>query len=85
MGVRPFWRQYKADDVMAVYSDFVGGKERLTELRLRESEVKRTQWKEKEVNYVRVFRLNDTGKPEWERWREDGESRGSRLQGEVDA
>ena len=69
MGVRPFWRQYKADDVMAVYSDFVGGKERLTELRLRESEVKRTQWKEKEVNYVRVFRLNDTGKPEWERWR----------------
>ena len=69
MGVRPFWRQYKADDVVAVYSDFVGGKERLTELRLREREVKRTKWEEKEVNYVRVFRLNDDGTPEWERWR----------------
>ena len=68
LGVRPFWRQYKADDVVAVYSDFVGGKERLTELRLREREVKRTQWEEKEVNYVRVFRLKDS-KPEWERWR----------------
>ena len=70
LGARPLWRHYESSDVIAVYSDVVNGQERFTEVRLRESEVIRRNFKEKIVEKIRVFRHEEWMEyPTWEVWR----------------
>lgn len=70
MGARPYWTQYKAADVLAVYSERINGVERIVEARLREVSVERDGFDEKTIERVRVFRhYKDMTMPEWEVWR----------------
>ena len=60
-----------ADGVAGVKSAVTAdaGIEVLTEIRLRETTIERDGFDEKEVQRVRIFRLNDQDRPEWELWR----------------
>ena len=67
-GLRPFWCHYKAVDVLAVYSEYIGGEEVLVEVRLREYKIARVGFEEKTVEQIRVFRRNAMGEITWEIW-----------------
>ena len=69
IGARPFWVEYRAADVLAVYSDRVDGNERFLEVRLRERTIERDGFEEKTVERVRIFRHEPGQQPEWELWR----------------
>lgn len=69
IGARPFWVEYRAADVLAVYSNRVEGNERFLEVRLREQTVERQGFEEKTVERVRIFRHEPGQMPEWELWR----------------
>ena len=71
MGARPIWVHYLSCDVLAVYSEVVAGKEQLTEVRLRETDLEHDGFAEKEVQYIRVFRHPPgQAQPTWELWKE---------------
>lgn len=54
-GMRPYWRRYAAENVLAVYSAMIGGKEEFIHLRLREDRTERDGWGERKVERVRVM------------------------------
>ncbi len=69
MGSRPLWAEYRAADMLAVYSERVNGEERFTEARLRETSVDRDGFEEKTIERVRVLRHAEGSAPTWELWR----------------
>ena len=76
-GLRPYWRRYSADEVIAVYSDFQpNGEEVLTHIRMLEWEKQVVDFKEVKIKRVRQFeRLkNDKdgtfGPPQYILWEE---------------
>ena len=69
IGARPYWTEYRAADVIAVYSDRVKGEERFVEVRLRESSIEREGFEEKLIERIRVFRHEGDSNPTWELWR----------------
>jgi len=67
-GVRPYWVQIDAKDIIALYTDFINGVERVTHVRIKECAVIPEGFGAKEVNRVRVLFLDETGKPNWQLW-----------------
>lgn len=55
IGARPYWVPIPAEKLLAVYSDYVAGKEIITHARILESAIEQDGWGEKEVVRVRVF------------------------------
>lgn len=70
MNARPYWVQYKAIDVLAVYSEFVDSQEQLTQIRLREVHTETVGFSEEKTNKVRIFRHPPGGVVTWELWTE---------------
>lgn len=54
-GVRPYWVSVPANDILALYTEFVGGKEVVTHVRLWESVTKRDGFGETTVERIRVI------------------------------
>lgn len=77
MGARPLWAEYRAADVLAVYSERVKGEERFTEVRLRETSVERVGFEEKTVERVRILRHDEGAAPTWELWRKKESAAGT--------
>lgn len=74
-GVRPYWVSIRPEDVLALYTDFVKGREVPVHVRLREISVEREGFGEKEMERVRVIeraaipkqpgQAQDYGPPTW--------------------
>ena len=71
LGVRPFWVEYRAADVLAVYSERTNGVERFVEVRLRETEMELDGFEERTIERVRVFRHEGDSAPTWEIYEKD--------------
>lgn len=81
MGARPYWVSIPAERMLAVYSDFVGGKEVFVHARIYEPRTVRTGYGEEQVDYVRVLNREPLFDPEisdkvtgyapatWELWK----------------
>ena len=67
-GVRPYWAEYEALDVIAVHSKFIKGVETLTHVRLREAETIRDEFSERIEERIRVLRHDGETNPTWELW-----------------
>lgn len=68
-GARPYWVPIRADEILALYTENVGGQEIVSHLRLIETVVERDGYGEKAVTRVRVF---EPGR--WELWESDGKN-----------
>lgn len=55
MGVRPYWVQYRAEDVIFVESEIINGREQFTHVRLKEQRRVRDGWKQEIKDCIRVF------------------------------
>jgi hypothetical protein len=64
-GARPYWVNIRAEDIIALYTAFVGSKEIVTHVRIRETEVVRDGYGEACVKRIRVL---EPGR--WELWEE---------------
>lgn len=64
-GARPYWVSVKAEDIIALYTAFIGGREIISHVRIRESVVVRDGYGEACVKRVRVL---EPGR--WELWEE---------------
>lgn len=62
-GARPYWVSVRAEDILALYTDFVAGREIVTHLRIKEVATVREGFEEKRVKRVRIF---EPGR--WELW-----------------
>jgi hypothetical protein len=67
-GARPYWVHIDAKDILALYTDFINGVERVTHVRIRECAIVPDGFGEKEVKRVRVLFLDAAGKPQWQLW-----------------
>ena len=65
-GARPYWIQVQADDVLALYTRWDGGREVIEHLRLREGVTVRDGFGERTVERVRVY---EPGR--WEVWEQN--------------
>lgn len=67
MGARPYWVHVDADDLIAVYSEIIGGVEVIVHARIEEEAVVRDGYGEREVERIRVLdrviAYNDRGEP----------------------
>jgi hypothetical protein len=70
-GVRPYWVSIAAEDIIALYTTFVGGREIVQHVRIKETIVERDGFGERTVNQVRVL---EPGL--WQLWRQ-AENNGS--------
>lgn len=61
LGVRPLWRRYSAESVLAVHSVQIEGKEQFVHVRLAENFTKREGFKEVKRDRVRVLDREDLG------------------------
>lgn len=66
-GARPYWVPIRADEILALYTENVGGREIVSHLRLVETVVERDGYGERSVTRVRVL---EPGR--WELWESDG-------------
>jgi hypothetical protein len=62
-GARPYFVRIRAQDIIALYTSYSGGKEKITHVRIKESHIVRSGFSEVQVNRVRVL---EPGK--WELW-----------------
>ena len=65
-GVRPYWIQVQADDILALYTRWDGGREIIEHLRIRECVTERDGFGERTVERVRVYEPGA-----WEVWEQD--------------
>lgn len=75
-GVRPYWVHVDARDIIALYTDIIGGVEVVTHVRIKECAIVKDGFGEKEVKRVRVLELDASGNPVWQLWEDqkvDGE------------
>jgi hypothetical protein len=70
-GARPYWVSIRVEDILALYTAFVDGKEVVTHVRIRECTIERDGFGETEVERVRVLEPN-----RWELWRKDKDAAG---------
>lgn len=70
-GARPYWVSIKADDIIALYTAFVGSKEIVTHVRIRENDTVRSGYGEILVERVRVL---EPGR--WELWEKRVDAKG---------
>jgi hypothetical protein len=69
-GVRPYWVHVDARDIIALYTDIIGGVEVVTHVRIKECAIVKDGFGEKEVKRVRVLELDALGNPIWQLWEE---------------
>lgn len=62
-GARPYWVSIRAEDIVALYTEFVNGREVVSHVRIRETATVRDGFSEKVVKRVRVL---EPGR--WELW-----------------
>ena len=55
MGARPYWCTYRAEDVLFVESAMIAGREQFIHVRLRETKIIRSGWKQEKVDCIRIF------------------------------
>lgn len=67
---RPYWIQVEAQDIVALYTAWVGGKEIVSHFRFRERCVTRDGFKETSVDRVRVYEPG-----QWEVWEKAGDAK----------
>lgn len=65
-GARPYWIQVQADDIVALYTRWDGGREIIDHLRIRECAVVRDGFAEKTIERIRVYEPGV-----WEVWEKD--------------
>jgi hypothetical protein len=75
-GARPYWVSIRAEDIIALYTSFVGGREIVQHVRLKECAVERLGFGEIKVERVRVL---EPGR--WELWEKRGDAQGYTLTG----
>ena len=66
IGARPYWINIPAPNILALYTDMVGGREIITHVRIKESIIVRDEWNERIVERVRIFEPGH-----WELWERD--------------
>lgn len=71
-GDRPYWVTYRAEDIIALYTDFKEGRRFVTHVRLREDTVRRVGFSERRFRRVRVLNDDMAGNRIWQLWEEDG-------------
>jgi len=72
LGARPYWVSYRAEDIIALYTEFRGGRRYVSHVRLREDVVKRVGFSERRFRRVRVLDDDpETGRI-WQLWEEGG-------------
>jgi len=54
-GMRPYWKLYRTEDVIAVYYEFINGKKRYTHVRVDDSFIERQGFEEVYVKQIRVM------------------------------
>lgn len=64
MANQPYWVMVDPEEVIAAYSEQVGGIEKLTHVRIRECSIERVGWEEVEIQRVRVLEPGT-----WALWR----------------
>lgn len=76
-GARPYWVHVRAEDILALYTTWVGRREIVSHVRIRELHVERDGFGEKAANRVRVLELAPESdeaaaaiKPRWQLWEE---------------
>lgn len=69
-GARPYWLHVEADDILALYTRWEGGREIIEHLRFRECAVERDGFGERKVERVRVY---EPGR--WAVWEEDAKTK----------
>ncbi len=67
-GARPYWVQIPIIDIIALYFRVVSGRLVIEHMRIRESVVERAGFDEVKIDRVRVFELDEVGKPQWQLW-----------------
>jgi hypothetical protein len=71
LGARPYWSMYRAEDIIALYTEMRAGRKYVKHVRLREDIVKRVGFSEIPVRRVRV--LDDDGvNRTWQLWEVGG-------------
>jgi len=95
MGVRPYWVPIRPEDVLALYTVFVKGREVPVHVRLKECSVERVGFGEKEVERVRVLNRDplpivagqpqDYGPPTWTLYEKEVDAAGKVTWPQVDA
>jgi len=79
IGARPYWVHIPAQEMIAVYSEMIGGVETIIHARFEEEHVVRDGWGETEVERVRVLNrevstdangVRSAGPATWELWEE---------------
>jgi hypothetical protein len=55
IGARPYWVSIRADDIIALYTEFVGSREIISHVRIRECTTVRDGFGETQVERIRVF------------------------------
>lgn len=69
-GARPYWISVRAEDIVALYTDFVGGREIVTHVRIKECVTERQGFSEATIERVRIL---EPGR--WELWQKgEGQS-----------
>ena len=66
--LRPYWIEVRAQDLIDVKTDFLGGREVVTHARWFECGVVRDGFGEKQVDRIRAVELDAAGKPHWALW-----------------
>jgi len=72
--IRPYWVQIRAEDLLAMHTSFVKGREIITHLRFKECSIEQDGFEEKYVERVRVIELDKTGRPHWSLWEKKSNS-----------
>lgn len=81
-GARPYWVQIPAEQIIALYFRVDNGRLIVEHIRIRECAIERVGFAETLVDRVRVFELDEAGKPVWQLWQAvetDGSKKGWEL------
>jgi hypothetical protein len=72
LGARPYWVMYRAEDVIAFYTEFRKGRRYVTHVRLREDIIERFGFSERPKRRVRVLNDDPILGRTWELWETGG-------------
>ena len=73
-GARPYWVHVPADNIIALYTEMVGGKEVISHIRIREKIIRRDGFDEEAVEQIRVMEPGH-----WELWERDAKDQQLKL------
>lgn len=73
-GVRPYWVQIEAPNILALYTMLINGREVVAHIRFKECTIERDGFAEVEVHRIRIIELDEAGRPTSQTWRRNKDS-----------